>query len=174
MHLAVLERMFEKCKGEIDFMWLGEDLGTQIAPLISLDLYRKHIRPIHQKFVDLATAHNAPVIIHTCGSSSWAFEDFIEMGIRAVDTLQPEAHHMSPTYLKEHFGGRLSFRGCISTAGPLAYGTAEEVEKVCRDTLEIMMPGYGYHFAPTHQIQDNSPTENVLAMYQAAHTYGVY
>ena len=174
MHLGVMERMFDKCKGEVDFLWIGEDLGTQLAPLISLELYRKHIRPIQKKFVDLGKAYNAPAIIHTCGSSSWAFEDFIEIGIRAVDTLQPEAYHMSPSYLKEHFGGRLSFRGCISTAGPLAYGTAEEVETTCRDTLEIMMQGYGYHFAPTHKIQDNSPTENVLAMYQAAHTYGVY
>ena len=32
----------------------------------------------------------------------------------------------------------------------------------------------GYHFAPTHSIQDNSPVENVLAMYQAAHKYGQY
>ena len=40
--------------------------------------------------------------------------------------------------------------------------------------LDIMMPGGGYHFAPTHAIQDNTPTENVLAMYQAAHQYGVY
>jgi uroporphyrinogen decarboxylase len=37
-----------------------------------------------------------------------------------------------------------------------------------------MMDGYGYHFAPTHQIQDNTPVENVVAMYQAAHDFGVY
>ena len=32
----------------------------------------------------------------------------------------------------------------------------------------------GYHFAPTHAIQDNTPVENVLAMYQAAHNFGTY
>jgi uroporphyrinogen-III decarboxylase len=37
-----------------------------------------------------------------------------------------------------------------------------------------MMAVRGYHFAPTHAIQDNSPTENVLAMYRAAHKYGQY
>jgi len=89
-----------------------------------------------------------------------------------VDTLQPEAHNMSPGYLVEHFGGRLNFRGCISTAGPLAYGTAQEVEDNCREVLDIMRPVGGYHFAPTHAIQDNSPTENVLAMYRAVHQYG--
>jgi uroporphyrinogen decarboxylase len=174
MELGVLERTLAKYKGKIDFMWLGEDLGTQNSPMISLELYRKAFRPIHQRFIDLAKAYNLPVMIHTCGSSSWVYEDFIEMGINAVDTLQPEAKNMSPKYLKEHFGGRLSFHGCISTAGPLAYGSVKEVIENCRETLDIMMPGYGYHFAPTHSIQDNSPVENVIAMYQTAHDHGIY
>lgn len=173
MYLGVLERILERNKGKVDFMWLGEDLGTQHAPMISLDMYRKVLKPIHQKFVDLAKSYGLPVLIHTCGSSSWVYEDFIEMGVRGVDTLQPEAANMSPRYLKNQFGGRLSFRGCISTAGPLAYGSVEDVRTDVRNTLEIMMDGYGYHFAPTHAIQDNTPTENVLAMYQCAHDFGV-
>ena len=173
-HLGMMERLLEKCKGHIDFIWLGEDLGTQIAPMISLDLYRRTIRPIQKQFADLAASYNIPSIMHTCGSSSWAYEDFIEIGIKGVDTLQPEAVNMSPEYLAEHFGGRLNFRGCISTAGPLAYGTVEEVRQNCRETLDIMMKCRGYHFAPTHQIQDNSPVENVVAMYQAAHDFGRY
>lgn len=174
IQLEVIQRILEAAKGRIDFMWLGEDLGTQKSPMISLDLFRKHIRPRHQRFIDLAKSHNIPVMIHTCGSSSWAYEDFIEMGINVVDTLQPEAKDMSPAYLKEHFGGRLAFHGCISTAGPVAYGTVQDVIDNVRETLEIMMPGGGYCLAPTHALQDNSPTENVVAMYEAAHRYGKY
>ena len=174
MELGVMERLLAGAKGRIDFMWLGEDLGTQRSPMISMALYRKVFRPRHQRFIDLAKAYNLPVMIHTCGSSSWVYEDFIEMGVNGVDTLQPEATDMSPEYLTEHFGGRLAFHGLISTAGPLAYGSAEETAAYCKDTLEIMMPHRGYFFAPTHAIQDNSPVENVIAMYQAAHDYGRY
>ncbi|MCL2740542.1 MAG: uroporphyrinogen decarboxylase family protein [Oscillospiraceae bacterium] len=172
--LGVMERTLERYKGRIDFIWMGEDLGTQIAPMVSLDLYRKHMKPIHKRFCDLAGLYGLPVIVHTCGSSSWAYEDFIEIGVSAVDTLQPEAVDMGVRYLKERYGGRLGFRGCISTAGPLAYGTADEVEAYCAEVLGIMMEGGGYHFAPTHAIQDNSPVENVVRMYQSAHTHGVY
>ncbi|WMJ23180.1 hypothetical protein RBG61_00550 [Paludicola sp. MB14-C6] len=49
-----------------------------------------------------------------------------------------------------------------------------EVTEYCKKTLEIIMPHRGYHFAPTHAIQDDSPSENIVAMYQATHTYGVY
>lgn len=170
----VLRRTLGAAGGRVDFVWLGEDLGTQRGPLISLDLFRKHIRPRHERFVAVAKEFGLPVMIHCCGSSSWAFGDFIDMGISVVDTLQPEAANMAPAYLKERFGGALAFHGCISTAGVLATGSAPDVVANVRETLEIMIPGGGYCLAPTHMIQDNSPTQNVLAMYEAAHKYGRY
>jgi len=170
----VVERTIESAKGGIDILWMGEDLGTQINPIISMDLFRKQIRPRHQKLIDMAKSFNLPVMLHTCGSSSWAYEDYIEMGLSVVQTLQPEAKDMSPAYLKEKFGGRLAFHGCISTAGPVAYGSVDDVVEYCQRTLDIMMPGGGYCFAPTHCIQDNSPTENVIAMYETAMRDGQY
>jgi hypothetical protein len=86
------------------------------------------------------------------------------------NTLQPNSvftfglQNMSPEYLKKQFGGRLAFHGCISTAGPVATGTVEATIACCRHTLDIMMPGGGYCFSPTHALQDNSLLENVLAM----------
>ncbi len=174
IQLEILSRILEAAKGGIDVLWMGEDLGTQTGPLISLALYRRQIRPIHQRFVDLARSFDIPVMIHSCGSSSWAYADFIDMGISAVDTLQPEAVHMAPAYLKENFADGLAFHGCISTAGPVASGTVEQTRADCRHILEVMMPGGGYCFAPTHQLQDNSPTEHVVAMYESASEFGVY
>jgi len=174
IELEVIRRTLEAAQGRIDYLMMGEDLGTQKSPIISLDLFRRHVRPRHQKFLDLADTYGVPVMMHTCGSSSWAYEDYIEMGLDAVDTLQPEAKDMAPRYLKDHFGGRMAFRGCISTAGPVTFGSVQDVIDNCRETLEIMMPGGGYWFAPTHQLQDNSPTENVVAMYESAKMVGVY
>jgi uroporphyrinogen decarboxylase len=174
IQLEVARRELEAAKGGVDFMWIGEDLGTQRGPLISMDTFQKYIKPRHKPFFDLAKSFNLPVMIHTCGSSSWAYDDYIGMGLTAADTLQPEAKDMSPQHLKQRFGSRLAFHGCISTAGPVAFGSVQETVDVCRTTLETMMPGGGYCFAPTHALQDNSPTENVLAMYDVAHKFGRY
>ena len=170
----ILQRTLEAAAGRLTFLSIGEDLGTQRGPRISLKLFRSRVRPIHERFIALAKRHKLPVMIHSCGSSSWAFSDLIDMGIDAVDTLQPEAADMAPAYLKRTYGDHLAFHGCISTAGPVATGTVQETIEYCRQTLEIMMPGGGYCFAPTHQLQDNSPTENVVAMYETARRYGVY
>lgn len=174
IQLNVTIRELEAAEGGVDFIWMGEDLGTQIAPLISMDTFQKHILPRHRKFFDLAKSYNLPVMLHTCGSSSWAYDEYIKIGLTVADTLQPEAANMAPTYLKKTFGHRLAFHGSISTAGPVSYGSVQDVVDNCRETLETMMPGGGYCFAPTHQLQDNSPTENVLAMYQTAKEYGAY
>jgi uroporphyrinogen decarboxylase len=49
-----------------------------------------------------------------------------------------------------------------------------ETIQVVKETLETMMPGGGYALAPSHALQDNSPTENVLAIYSTAKQYGRY
>lgn len=174
VQLEIMERTLTAGAGAIDLLWLGEDLGTQRGPMISPELFRRHLRPRHQHFVDLAKSHGIPVMLHSCGSSSWAFDDFIEMGVGIIDTLQPEVKDMAPAYLKERYGEKLAFHGCISTAGAVAYGTAAETAENVRQTLEIMMPGGGYALAPTHHLQDNSPTENVVALYETALHCGYY
>ena len=173
-HFKKFEREIEKVHKYIDFVWMGEDLGTQHTPLISMDIFKKHILPRHIPFIELASSYGLPVLMHTCGSSSWSYEEYIKAGLKGVDTLQPEATNMSPAYLKKTYGGRLFFHGCISTAGPIAFAGVEETKKDCVDILDIMMPDYGYCFSPTHSLQDNSPTENVVAAYEVAHIHGRY
>ena len=172
--LQKLERELDKVGKLVDILNIGEDLGTQHTPLISREILHKHILPWHKKFIDMATAYGVPVMMHTCGSSSWAYEDYIAVGLKGVETLQPEAANMGAKYLKDTFGGRLFFHGGISTAGSLAYGTAHDITEEASNVLKIMMPGGGYIFSPAHQIQDNTPVENVVAMYNVAHTVGQY
>ena len=174
VQFEIMQRTLEAGNGKIDMVWFGEDLGTQNAPLISMDMLKKLILPRQKRFFDLAKFYDLKIMMHNCGYSSWAFDEYIKLGLNAVDTLQPEAAYTSPRYIKEKFGDRLAFHGCISTAGPVADGSVQDAVDYCKKTLDIMMPGGGYCFAPTHELQDNSPTENVVAAYETAKEYGKY
>ena len=169
----LVERVLDRCGKYISFIWIGEDLGTQTSPLISLSMFRKQIRPRHQRVIDVAKKYNKPVMIHSCGSSSWVFDDFYEMGISMVDTLQPEAKNMDPEYLINNFGDKLSFHGGISTAR-LVDLTEQEVREEVTYVINTMKKYNGYCLAPTHAIQDNTPVENIVAMYETAHVRGMY
>jgi uroporphyrinogen decarboxylase len=174
IQLEVTERELEKIGKEIDFFWIGEDLGTQMAPIISMEMFNKQILPRQIPFIKLAKSYNLPVMIHTCGSSSWSYEEYIKEGVTAFDTLQPECKNMNPEYLMKNFGTRASFHGGISTTNQLSFGTVKDVQDHVKQTLEVMKPGRGYFLAPTHSIQDNTPLENVLAMYETGREFGQY
>ncbi len=153
---------------------IGEDLGAQNGPIIAPETFRKVIKPRTQRFIDEAKKYGLLVMFHSCGSSSWAFDDLADMGVDIIDTLQPETANMDPAYLKKTFGHKLAFHGMISTAGALAFGTPEQVRHDVERILDIMMPGGGFALAPTHLIQSNSPVENVLTMYNTARELGAY
>lgn len=174
IQLEKTERELSRIGHLVDFMWMGEDLGTQRSPMISMDMFKALILPRHKPFVELAESYGLPVMIHTCGSSSWTYDEYIHAGVTVFDTLQPEATDMSPEYLVANFGERASFHGCISTTNELAFGTIADVENHVKHTLDVMKPYIGYFLSPAHQIQDNSPVENVLAMYRTAKKYGEY
>ena len=54
----------------------------------------------------------------------------------------------------------------LPTASP------EEIREHVKERLGIFKPGGGYVFNQVHNIQPNVPTENVIAMLDAAYEYG--
>ncbi len=48
VHTEIICRTLEAAQDGIELLWMGEDLGTQHAPLISRDIYRKRLRQLHQ------------------------------------------------------------------------------------------------------------------------------
>ena len=47
--LGHLERMLERVGDRVQLIWMGEDLGTQIGPMISMDLFERQILPPSQE-----------------------------------------------------------------------------------------------------------------------------
>lgn len=172
--LAVTERSLTAGGGRIDLLWIGEDLGSQRGPLCSLAAWRRVLRPFHQRLVDLARAHGARVMLHSCGASSFVFDDLAAMGVSAIDTLQPDARGMEAARIKAGWGDRLAFHGGIATGGIIAHGTPAEAAAEAGRVLDAYMPGGGYAFSPAHALQDDTPVDNVLAIYHAAHDCGRY
>jgi uroporphyrinogen decarboxylase len=54
----------------------------------------------------------------------------------------------------------------------LPKGTPEDVEVEVRRRVCQLGQGGGYILAPTHDIQSDTPVENVLALFEAARKWG--
>ena len=73
---------------------------------------------------------------------------------------------MNPAELKEEFGDRICFHGTISTQRTLPFGSAEDVAKEVRLRIETVGKDGGFIVAPAHNIQPDTPVENILALYE--------
>ena len=73
---------------------------------------------------------------------------------------------MNPAELKEEFGDRICFHGTISTQRTLPFGSAEDVAEEVRLRIKTVGKDGGFIVAPAHNIQPDTPIENILALYE--------
>jgi uroporphyrinogen-III decarboxylase len=75
--------------------------------------------------------------------------------------------------LKNDFGDKLLFNGCIDSQFVVIEGKPAYVREETRKTLEIMMPGGGFVAGASHDyLLEETPLENVLAMFDAVQEFG--
>lgn len=166
-------RGFEACEGLIDIAQVTDDLGSQTGPLISKRMYETFYAPHHQRFIDLCHEFGIKVFHHDDGSCRMFIPLLVEMGIDILNPIQWNCPGMERAALKAHFGDHICFHGAVDNQYVLPFGTPEEVRaevRTCIDTLAS--DGTGYIVAPCHNLQPNTPVENIIAMYEEAHTYG--
>ena len=175
--LATMDKYLDAVGPYIVAIVVGDDYGTQRAPMISPKMFRELFKPSLAKICDFVhkKSPNVKVLLHSCGAVAPLIPDFIDAGLDALNPVQTTAEGMDPAKLKAEYGRDLVFWGggvrCQTT---LANGTVEDVRSEVRELLEIWKPGGGYIFAPDHDIQENVPAEKIIALYETAQKYGGY
>jgi len=105
---------------------------------------------------------------HCCGACEPLIEGFIEAGFDILNPVQTSAKGMDAQLLSEKYGDRIVFwGGGVDTQQTLPFGTADEVRRQVAERVKIFSQKNSFVFAAIHNIQSNTPTENVLAMFEA-------
>ena len=157
-----------------DVIWCGDDFGSQNGMLISPELWRDVFKPrIKAMFEDFRRVKpGIKIAWHSCGSIIPIIPDFIEIGLDILNPLQPLARDMEPNFLKENFGDLLIFFGGIDIQDLLPHATPEQIKSEVKRIAGILGKGGGYIIAPAHNIQDDTPVENVVAFFEAVRELG--
>lgn len=147
----------------------GTDFGTQRGLFISLEAYRELFKPFHQRLNRLIHERsNWKTFTHSCGSVYPLIPDFIEAGFDILNPVQCSAADMEPRRLKREFGAHLTFwGGGVDTQKTLPFGTPDEVYREVRERIDLFNENGGFVFNAIHNVQGNTPTENILAMFKA-------
>lgn len=166
-YLEYIERILQAGKGRIDLVLCGDDFGSQRGPLISPATFNKLYAPLKKEFFDMVHSYGAKVSHHCCGSSRMLIPHFIACGMDSLQTIQPQAQGMNPYELKTEFSGKITLHGAVDVQGWLQRATPADIRKEVHDLIDKVGKGGGYILAPCHQIQPDTPLENVLAVYEA-------
>jgi uroporphyrinogen decarboxylase len=111
----------------VDVLRIGDDIATQQDLLISPALYRRHVRPLHASVVAAARAVNPGihVLYHSDGNLTALLPDLIEIGVTAINPVQPEC--MDLRAVKREFGRDLTLWGCCPVQSVYASGSQADV-----------------------------------------------
>ena len=161
---AEYTRAWEESGGQIDMFIVISDLGAQNGPLMSLEMFRKFVKPFLQEMTDTIHHLGSHIMFHCCGEMSTFLPDLAKMGVDLLDPIQPAGEKMAPENLAK-FKNDICFHGGIDMQYLLPNGTPEEIKAMARHYFEILGPGY--ILSPAHFFQPNVPPENVVALYQA-------
>jgi len=158
-------RTMEAARGRIDVFWALTDLGTQERLLMGREAMERYIFIPLKKMADVVHREGVKMMFHSCGAVREAIPDLIASGVDILNPIQPAAKGMEPAGLKRDFGKSLAFHGGIDIQYLLPRESPEAVKgEACR-VAQILCEQGGYVLSPSHNIQLDTPTPNVLSMY---------
>jgi len=174
-YVASNERIFSAAGDVIDIYFIGNDFGSQMGPLLSPAMFERFLLPHLTRLLDQARAYGLKTQLHCCGGIAPLIPMLIDAGLDALHAVQPSCRGMDLAALKADFGERIVFNGGIDSHHVLIDGDVETVRTATRRALEIMMGGGAYVAGASHDtILEETPVENVLAMFDTVEEFGAY
>lgn len=151
----------------------GDDYAHRNGPIMSPAHFREFVLPYLRRSVEAAHEMGTPYIKHTDGNIWLLLEDMVEVGIDAIDPLEPIAA-MDIGEVKRKFGDRVAVVGNVDCAELLPHATSEEVEAAVKETIAKGAPGGGHILASSNSIHPAVRPENYRAMAEAGRRWGEY
>lgn len=160
------------CGYPIDLLYMADDVafksGLMIRPDLFLELWEARMRYA----IAPARDEGIPMIFHSDGTIHDIIGTIIDMGFLGLNPIEP--YGMDIYEVNERWGDQITLIGNMDIAGPLAFGTPDEVAADTREHIQRLKPGGHYIAASSHSIMDNVPPENFRAMLETVHEYGRY
>jgi uroporphyrinogen decarboxylase len=167
--------LLSETKQFVQIVGISDDLGSQTSLLFSPETYREIFKPFHKQLVDfIKSKTSAKIYMHSDGSIYPIIPDLIEIGVDGINPIQYTAKDMELDLLVTEFGSDLGFFGGIVENELLSFGSPREIKQLVEKNANILKKHHAFIFAPIHNISQEVPPENIVALYQAGLEYGKY
>jgi uroporphyrinogen decarboxylase len=157
---------------DVDVLSLDDDVGMPGTMFISPAMWRRFFEPRLVQIIGAARAikPDIRVLYHSDGHIEPIIGDLIEIGINALNPLQPE--HMDAVRIRKTYGSRLALWGTVGRQTTFSYGTPKEIRAEVKHRIETLGRG-GLILCPAYDVDEpDIPWENVAAFLQAVEQFG--
>jgi len=155
----------EAAGDKIDIVYTYDDIATQTSLIMSPQMLEEFVYPYHQKVNAVIKSYGKQILYHSCGAVISQVDNLKRLPIDILNPLQPLASGMDFVKIKEKWGETLCFHGGVDVQEILPHGTPEEVREAVRNNISVLGKNGGYILTSAHYIQNDTPIENIIAMY---------
>ena len=164
-NLALVRRMVDSgCCLSIGY---PEDLGMQLGPMLSPEMFRKYIKPSYQKLMKPARDAGIAIHMHSDGDIRDLADDLIDSGVEVIN-LQDLVNGID--WIADRFRGKICVELDIDRQRITPYGTPAEIDALIREEVEkLALPEGG--LCMVYGLYPGVPLENVKAVMDAMEKY---
>ncbi len=151
----------------IDVLALDDDIGMPGTMMISPPTWRAFFKSRLAHIIQAArdVKPDLRVLFHSDGYFDPIIEDLIEIGVQAINPLQPE--YMDAAQIRQRFGSRLALWGTVGNQRTFSHASPAEIRHEVQQHVE-MLGRRGLILCPAYDIgEPDIPWENIAAFLEA-------
>lgn len=156
----------------IDVLALDDDVGMPGTMMIGPATWREFFKPRLSRIIASARAiePGLRVLYHSDGFFEPIVADLVEIGVNALNPLQPE--YMDPLRIRRAFGTALCLWGTVGRQTTFAFASPDQIRQEVKERVETIGRA-GLVLCPAYDIDEpDIPRENIEAFLDAVEMYG--
>ena len=158
---GLVERFIEY--GEVEWLGYAEDLGMQQGPMLSPELFRKHILPSYRRIMQPAHSHDAVIHMHSDGDLRALIPDLLTLPIRVLN-IQDRVNGLD--WIAQNLKGRVALDLDIDRQHITVAGTPQQIRQHVHDVLRTLADPAG-GLIITFGLYPGTPLQNAAALMDA-------
>ncbi|MGD8819686.1 MAG: uroporphyrinogen decarboxylase family protein [Anaerolineae bacterium] len=156
----------------VDVLALDDDIGMPRTMFISPAMWRTFFKPRLARIIQTARAiaPDLPILFHSDGYFEPIVGDLVEIGVNAINPLQPE--HMDAVAIRRRYGPTLVLWGTVGRQTTFSSVTPQEIRQEVKQRIDTLGRA-GLVLCPAYDIDEpDIPWANVAAFFEAVALYG--
>ncbi|MBN2046871.1 MAG: hypothetical protein JW750_03410 [Anaerolineaceae bacterium] len=169
MSLTLLDMVWDEGYHFDEIMWY-DDMGYKQNQFFSLRMYRKYLKPFHQRAIEWAHQKGIKAHLHSCGDIRPFVPELVGIGLDALNPLEVKAG-MDPVALKKQFGDDLVLHGGINA---VLWDQPEKIKAEMETVVPVLKENGGYIFSSDHSVPSSVSLEDFRHIIELAKQLGSY